>query len=380
MKRKHRLTILIAGIALLLCMLVCACTENETPTGEESGLQSSSSSSTSEKDEEQSTATFTLTATATGCTVTFADGTETVTEGETVKFTVAFDDEVYDEATLAVTLNGEPVTGDKERDGRFAYEREDVCEDIEVVARIRKRTYTITFCAPQGFGFWDVVKTYEHGEQIPDEDIPLYFETGWQCVWDIPTRTVTQTAIYYPFVCKTLASPEEFFEIERTQNYILVKDIDFSDVALTAKQDGAVIPFFDGTFIGNGYALKNLTFIGKNNKHLFGTLSGASLRGVRIENCTFAGTDTVYGQKAYECAPIGCMDLGTTLIDCYFEVRFTAGGSMEKPNAGLVYKLAEGSFTNCTLVLQTNAQPFIYEICYSHSNTEEIDGVTVQER
>ena len=380
MRKKHRITTLIACIALLLCIFVCACThQSQTPTSEDSVSQSSSSSSTSEE-EEQQPSTFTLTATATGCSVTFKAGKETIIEGETVVFTVAFDGEIYDENTLAVTLNGEPVTGDKQTDGKFIYESENVCENIEVVASIQKYTYTVTFCAPQGFGFWNVVKTYEHGEQILDEDIPLYFETGWQCVWEIPTRTVTQTAIYYPFVCKTLATPEEIFKVERTQNYILIKDIDFSGITLTAKQNGAVIPFFDGVLIGNGYALKNLTFTGTETKHLFGTLSRASLRNVRLENCTFAGTDTVYGQKAYGCAPIGCMDLGTTLTDCYFEVCFTAGGAEEKPNAGLVYSLIDGHFTNCTLVLQTNAQPFICEVCCKLSDGAVTDGVSVQKR
>ncbi len=396
-----KIKIVTACFAVFIALFCCACdkdantavVQNSSPTQSETSIPEESVDEEqdveqdveqdTEQEEEQKSLTYTLTATGTGCEVTFVDGKEEILHGETVRFSVVFDKETYDETMLSVTLNGQSVTGDIIENGAYVYEYGNVSENIEVFASIQKYVYTVTFSAPQGWGFWDVVREYEHGETIPDQDIPMYFETGWQCVWNIPNRTVTESVIYYPFVCKTLETVSEFLAIERTNNYILIKDIDFAGIELTAQENGAVIPYFEGALYGNGYALKNLTFSGAETKFLFGELCHATFCNVRMETVTFAGTSTtVYGDKAYGCALIGKMVSGTTLNDCHFDVIYTATGSAEHPNAGLVYELVGGSFSACTLILRTPTgdakQDEVYQVCVILATGASEAGITVK--
>lgn len=82
-----------------------------------------------------------------------------------------------------------------------------------------------------------------------------------------------------------IATPEDFFNMKnnRIGNYVLKNDIDFTGVTFAAPFNASII--FTGTFDGQGYSLKNITFSTLvTQTGVFGYVSSGKIENVVIEN------------------------------------------------------------------------------------------------
>ena len=96
---------------------------------------------------------------------------------------------------------------------------------------------------------------------------------------------------------------------------------------------------FKGTFDGAGFIIENITAETKTNHGLFSSLSGATVKNLGLNNCTFKGYSSV--------GAIAASTSGATVIekviltDCKVELHYSTSGYW--PNVGGVVGIADGT-------------------------------------
>ena len=188
--------------------------------------------------------------------------------------------------------------------------------------------------------------------QVTDQTIP----EGGQRVKDVSSFTAGKT--YY------LSSKEDLFNLLLLVNsgkdttgvtFVMTNDIDMYGISLTEGigQDSSTA--FKGTFLGNGYEIKNLSYEANTGSvyfGLFGYTDGATIKDLGLSNVTISN----HGYATDVGALIGKAN-NTTIENCY-----ASGGSINHNKdvktssfvGGLVGSSSDSSINNCFSSIDIN--------------------------
>lgn len=188
--------------------------------------------------------------------------------------------------------------------------------------------------------------------QVTDQTIP----EGGQRVKDVSSFTAGKT--YY------LSSKEDLFNLLLLVNsgkdttgvtFVMTNDIDASGTSVTKGigQDSSTA--FKGTFLGNGYEIKNLSYEANTGSvyfGLFGYTDGATIKDLGLSNVTISN----HGYATDVGALIGKAD-GSTIENCY-----VSGGSINHNKdvktssfvGGVVGSSSDSSINNCFSSIDIN--------------------------
>ncbi len=188
--------------------------------------------------------------------------------------------------------------------------------------------------------------------QVTDQTIP----EGGQRVKDVSSFTAGKT--YY------LSSKEDLFNLMILVNsgkdttgvtFVMTNDIDISGTSVTTGIGKDSSKAFKGTFLGNGYEIKNLSYeanAGSVYFGLFGHTDGATIKDLGLSNVTISN----HSYAADVGALIGRAD-NSTIENCY-----VSGGSINhnmdvKTSSfvgGLVGSSSDSSINNCFSSIDIN--------------------------
>jgi hypothetical protein len=212
--------------------------------------------------------------------------------------------------------------------------------------------------------FWDVETsgqvTSDGGTGLTTNemlDINTFLNAGWDFVgekfngtcdyWQISPGDYPQLRIHSgdrPVMPEGLGTAQQPYLIRDTQDlgtvwfkpmayYRLETSVDLSEITWSI----AVIPWFGGSFDGNGHVIGNLHIQGSEYLGLFGQLaSGAMISNLGLDTVDINGTDDYIGGLVgynYKGRIVTCFSTGTINGDCYV--------------GGLVGNSEYGSITSC---------------------------------
>ena len=199
------------------------------------------------------------------------------------------------------------------------------------------------------------------------QDINTYLNAGWDFVDEIGNGTCDYWQIspgdyprlrYHasdrPLMPEGLGTAQEPYLIRDARDlgtiwfkpsahYSLEASLDLSGIIWSM----AVVPWFEGTFDGNGYVIRNLNIEGGGYLGLFGQLiSGAKISNLGLEAVDVNGTDDFVGGLV---GRIGSWEISSgVLTNCYSTGTVTGGkkvGGMAGDNFGSIAT----SYSTCTV-------------------------------
>lgn len=155
-----------------------------------------------------------------------------------------------------------------------------------------------------------------------------------------------------------ISTVEEFIAMHKSDNVVLESDLDFAGVTLS-RADSSFVGIFDG----NGHTIKNFTSTG-TNASLFGVVSGATIKNLKIENINVSGT--------YVGAIAGKFGTSTNTITNVEVLSGTIGDDQSKYVGGIVGYIPSITGVQTNLVNKANVEgeSWVGGICgwYHYSN------------
>ncbi len=219
--------------------------------------------------------------------------TQYITEGKTVEIP-SINREGYTLEGWYTSLNGGSTL-----DEEWVFLGNIITSDIILYANWNPINYTIEFDTNGGSSIQSIIEGYETVIQFPENPTKEgYLFDGWYLdnstflnEFTLETMPLNGGVLYAKWIediyygYTVITTVEEFMDMtsNRSGDYILANDLDFTDVEYT-------IPFgsgksFLGTFDGQGYTISNITidelavYTG-----VFGTVSSATIENLNIDN------------------------------------------------------------------------------------------------
>ena len=124
---------------------------------------------------------------------------------------------------------------------------------------------------------------------------------------------------------------------------------------------------FSGTFDGAGCVISNISSETKSSQGLFSAISGATIRNLSLDNCTFKGYNSV---GAVVGSAVGASTVEKiVLTDCKVEVVYSTSGCW--PNVGGVVGYADGT-TKIKNIFNLNVKGGYVKSSVSNTNSKDI--------